>query len=604
MSDLINVIDNDKSQSVNVSNTAIGATVIKAKKGSTEPVLFYPKSSKRILDYFGIPDVGSEGVDDVLTYNNNYPIWVSAPSTNGKYGGVLVTDSGTVPFVGGKESKTINFSEIVNTEQIAVADGEMTEFTFVLTDYTNYVQSSIDILVDGVPLNIIASADDPEILTTGPDVGSGTFTKSTGILSFTFSEAPIEGSVIEVNYLVDRSEDAYFAIFNKNPQLDDLKIKVTSDPDNDFVLDLQNKIAGKNTFSTISGFPKTGSIIQGKENGFGQIIYLETLFEQSDYITVVVNKNKVFDTFTPDASYVSFAGGVRGTTGTSEIAEGWDYFKQISKYRADIFFDTTLDTTIPNIFLTLRQSYQKYAYYICHTSNATPENAISATTSIMTDEKGIAFYWGHGKIRNVYTGEINVSSLMGRVALRYADMNDVFNGLAPAFYNENGKHGGQLGSGIIEMFYDANEAQQELLHQARINPIVVHPSFGVVAVRERTSQSLQSDYASIGHTRLRDYLISNIINEALPYQLYKLNDVDHRARVSSQIDKIIEPTASEPFNLLREYAIKCDEENNNDDVLSREEFVVSIAIKFTKFSKKIYLYFTNSAQGTSVTEDL
>ena len=51
MSDLITVIDNDKSQSVNVSNTAIGATVIKAKKGSTEPVLFYPKSSKRILDY-------------------------------------------------------------------------------------------------------------------------------------------------------------------------------------------------------------------------------------------------------------------------------------------------------------------------------------------------------------------------------------------------------------------------------------------------------------------------------------------------------------------------------------------------------------------------
>lgn len=604
MSDLITVIDNDKSQSVNVSNTAIGATVIKAKKGSTEPVLFYPKSSKRILDYFGIPDIGSEGVDDVLTYNNNYPIWVSAPSTDGKHGGVLVTDSGTVPFVGGKENKTINFSEIVNTEQIAVADGETTEFTFTLTDYTNYVQSSIDILVDGVPLSIIASADDPEILTTDPDVGSGTFTKSTGVLSFTFMEAPIEGSVIDVNYLVDRSEDTYFAIFNKNPQVDDLKVKITLNPDNDFVLDLQNKIAGKNTFSTISGFPKTGSIMQGKENGFGQIIYLETLFEQSDYITVAVNRNKVFDTFTPDASYVSFAGGVRGTTGTSEIAEGWDYFKQISKYRADVFFDTTLETTVPNIFDNLRKYYQKYAYYICPTDNDTPENVISSISSIMTDEKGIAFYWGHGKIKNTYTGEFNISTLMGRVALRLADMNDVFNGLAPAFYNENGRHGGQLGSGIVEMFYDANETQQQLLADARINPIIVHPSFGTVIVRERTSQSLQSDYASIGHTRLRDYLIRNIIEQALPYQLYKLNDVDHRARVSSQIDKIIEPTASEPFNLLREYIVKCDGENNNDDVMAREEFVVSVAIKFTKFSKKIFLYFTNSAQGVDVSEDV
>jgi len=222
----------------------------------------------------------------------------------------------------------------------------------------------------------------------------------------------------------------------------------------------------------------------------------------------------------------------------------------------------------------------------------------------MTDEKGIAFYWGHGKIKNTYTGEFNASTLMGRVALRLADMNDVFNGLAPAFYNENGRHGGQLGSGIVEMFYDANETQQQLLADARINPIIVHPSFGTVIVRERTSQSLQSDYASIGHTRLRDYLIRNIIEQALPYQLYKLNDVDHRARVSSQIDKIIEPVASEPFNLLREYIVKCDGENNNDDVMAREEFVVSVAIKFTKFSKKIYLYFTNSAQGTDVSEDV
>jgi hypothetical protein len=193
---------------------------------------------------------------------------------------------------------------------------------------------------------------------------------------------------------------------------------------------------------------------------------------------------------------------------------------------------------------------------------------------------------------------------MGRVALRYADMYDVYNGLAPAWYNENGTHGGQLGAGIVEMFYDASESEQELLGQARINPIVMHPTFGVVITRERTSQSLNSDYASIGHTRLVDYIVSNIVQQVLPFQLYKLNDYAHRTRVSNQCELILSPLVADPYNLLREYAVKCDEENNNDSVLAREEFIVSIAIKFTPFSKKITLIVTNSAQGTSVEEDV
>ena len=115
---------------------------------------------------------------------------------------------------------------------------------------------------------------------------------------------------------------------------------------------------------------------------------------------------------------------------------------------------------------------------------------------------------------------------------------------------------------------------------------------------------MQSDYASIGHTRLADYLIDNIINKVLPYQLFKLNDTDHRARVKSQIDTIISPITANPFNLLSEFVVKCDEENNNAEVLSREEFVVSVAIKFTPFGKWIKLFFTNTAQGVSVESEV
>lgn len=602
--DLIQVIENDKSQTVATIIGATAATVIKAKKGSNTPVLFQAKSSSRILDYFGIPDVGSEGIDDVLTYNSKYPIWVSAPSTGGKYGGVLLTRTGTIPFVGGKASTAIDFSAIENTELAATMDGAATEVSFTISDYQHYVNQSINLTVNGTTINVTASNAEPEILTTTPDVGAGTYTRATGALTFTFDAAPSENTIVNVVYTVDRSTDAYCALFNKNPQADDLQIKVSATSASSFTVDLQKKPVGSTTFSTLAGFPKTASIVAGTKDGFGNVIYFPTLFANSDYIVPVTNTALVFDQFTADTTYKAFAGGVRGTTSAVELAAGWEFFKQTNKYAADIFFDTTSDTTIPALFQTLRTSYQKRSYYIYNMANTDYASAITASTSIMTDNKGIAFYWGWGKIQNTYTGDLNASSLQGRRALRLADMYDVFNGLAPAWYNENGTHGGQLGSGIVEMFYDADDDAQKLLEAARLNPTVFHPTFGVVLTRERTSQSMMSDYASISHTRLADYLIKNIIINALPYQSYKLNDFSHRSKVKAQIESIINPTVAEPFNLLRDYICKCDEENNNDDVLAREEFVVAVAIKFTPMSKYIKLYFTNSAQGSDVKEDV
>lgn len=597
---LINVVYNDKSATARGAVSVVGATVIKASRGGDVPVLFSAGQSKRILDYFGIPDVGNEAVDDIIQYNNSYPIWVSAPSKDGRYGGVLVSSTGTDSFIGGKTSKTLNFSEVDNTDLIGIANGVLTNYSIVIEDFGNYINQSIDILINGVSTSVAASDAEPEILTSS--LGSGTYTRATGTLDFTFTEAPAVGSKIEVAYKTVKS-GAYFAIFNKNPQVDDLAVKITKTTTNgEFVINLYKKSGS--VYNLINGFPKTFSMIANTKNGFQQNIYAPVLFKDSDFIEIVVNENAVYSTFIDDTSNVLFAGGLRGTTSTAELTTGWDYFKQVNKYKADIFFDTTADAAIPNLFLALRNSYQKYAYYILPTTNVSYSDAITAYSSTMVDHKGIAYYWGWGKIINPYTGSFMTSSLMGRRALRLADMFDVFNGLAPAWFNENGTHGGQLGSGIIEMFFDADEDAQELLYQARINPTVMHPVFGVVNTRERTSQSMLSDYSSIGHVRLADYIVYNIITQALPYQLYKLNDYSHRTSVKSKIESIIAPTAGEPFNLLRDYIVKCDAENNNDEVLAREEFVVSVAVRFTPFSKYITLFFTNSAQGANVEEDV
>jgi len=602
--DLIQVFQNDKSATVSASVGSIGATVIKAKRGGDKPVRFEKKQTSRILNYFGIPDTGSEGIDDIITYNNSYPIYVSAPSSNGKYGGVLVTTNGVEQFIGGKTSKTIDFSNVDNSEVVLEkSDPSVSEITKIILDFANYKNQSIDILVNGVSIDVSASDAEPEILTS--TVGTGTFTRETGVLAFDFTTVPTADSKIEVVYKTDRSSDVYFALINANPQEDDLKVKVTTNDQFNFIVDVMKKrYDNKTIYSRLSGFPKEIAIVEETKNGYGENIFAETVFnENDDFLQAIVNKEISFSIFTNSEDYDEFSGGVRGKTETTDLARGWDFFKE-TKYKSNIFFDTTADSTIPGIFLTLRQSYQKRAYFIFPCPNVSYDSAITTMQPLMTDEKGLACYWGYGKIINQYTGKTMASSLMGRRALRLADMWDVFNGLAPAYYNENGKYGGQLGSGILEMFYEVNEDQEQLLEDARINPTVNHPVFGFTITRERTTQSMQSDYASIGHTRLADYLIDNIINKVLPYQLFKLNDTDHRARVKSQIDTIISPITANPFNLLSDFIVKCDEENNNAEVLSREEFVVSVAIKFTPFGKWIKLFFTNTAQGVSVESEV
>jgi hypothetical protein len=605
MSDLIDVILNDQSQTVATETSSVGATVIHAPKGGATPVYFSKKQTSRILNYFGIPNSAYPAIKDIIDYNSSYPLWVSAPSTGGRYGGVLVTKTGTVPFIGGKDSyASIDFTEFPNIESVAQApDGLITNFTKTVSNFSQYVHQSVGLRINGVDITVAATDAEPEVLTTTPDIGSGTFTRATGVFDFTFTDAPNVGDIIEVTYDTDVSATAYFAVFNKNPQADDLKIKVSKDTSNNFALNLYKQNPQNLTsYALATGYPKTVSLTEGTKDGYGVNIYALSVLEEDDWIYPVINTSLAVTTFVNDASQVTFAGGSRGTTSATEITAGWEYFKSVSTYGADIYFDTTGGANIPAIFETLRDSYNKYKYYIATMPNANYTTTLSSASTFVTDEKGVAFYYGWAKVYNPYTDSKIVSSLMGKIALRHADMYDVFNGLAPAWYNENGTHGGQLGSGILEMLYPVDETQQEALAALRINPVIIHPSFGAVIVRERTSQSTLSDFASIGHTRLSDYIISTILRDALPYQLYKLNDDQHRRSVASMIDKILSPLVAEPYGLLRDYAIKCDEENNDDEVLAREEFVVSVAVKFTPFAKSIVLLFTNTAQGTDVQE--
>jgi hypothetical protein len=59
--------------------------------------------------------------------------------------------------------------------------------------------------------------------------------------------------------------------------------------------------------------------------------------------------------------------------------------------------------------------------------------------------------------------------------------------------------------------------------------------------------------------------------------------------VRAKAELILKPMTQAPNNVIRDYAIKCDSENNGDDVLTQQLFILTVAIKVTPKSEQILL---------------
>ena len=598
----IQTILNDTSSVVQSNVGSVGATVIKASRGPVVPVKINKGQTSRILDIFGPVSASYPGVWEAIQYAKKYPLWLAAPSTDGLYGGVMVTSAGTKTLHSGVsaiDSANFDFAAVPITETLGTGDGTTTNFTLTIAEDTIYVHQSLDILVNGTSITVSASDAEPEVLTSTD--GSGTYTRATGVVDFTFDTAPASGASIQVSYDADYSATAYMAFFSRDPQADYMSTMITQNDDDTFTVHLYKKSGS--TYTEIQGSPFTVSTVTGAKDGFGKIIYAEDLFDGSDYVNTLVNSALPVASFTDDTTKVDFAGGVRGTTSSSEYTSSWNYFQQSRTYPADVFFDTTADSGIPDLFVTLRSTYQKYSAYLLPLPNDTLSNNITTKTGYSISDRGIYFYWNWFKVKDSDTTSSATfwTNLLGKVATKHADMYVVYNGLAPAWIDENGL-GGQLSGGVLEAAYDPSESDLKLADTNQINPIILDPQYGVMITSDRTSLTSLSDYSYIPHSRTADWILKTIISQVLPYQLVKLNDNAHQTRVRTKAETILAPLVSPPYNLLEDFAVKCDDENNDATVKSLRQFVLSVAVKCTPTSEEIKFIFTNTEQGANVQE--
>jgi hypothetical protein len=261
------------------------------------------------------------------------------------------------------------------------------------------------------------------------------------------------------------------------------------------------------------------------------------------------------------------------------------------------------DTASFNAIKDLVANYQKFSFGISIVPyNLTPQDAVDYRKSLGLDTDKIALYHNWEQIRDVLgTNSFVWVSGVGKIGAAFARMEDIYDAESPAGVNENGI-GGQLGAlspySSIQVQYDYDDLDLRNLDDAQINPKMLDPLYGLIIKGDRTLKVVKGDTSFIGARRLYNYILSNIIDQVLTLQEFRLNDGFHRAKMAGFCTQIIQPILNAGY--LREAQIICDDTNNTDEVLNRREFVIDIYVKVTPNSQFIRLNFIRLSQTQSI----
>lgn len=595
-------IERDRSSFVKAQTNEVGAMVIDASKGPYKPVKC--QNEDDVLTYFGNPSATYPEVFEALAFVSQSPCWIaSAHAEDVKWGGVHVFSGIVEAFSAGQDDPENYVFTSVNVlasgESIGTGDGTTTNFSGTLNN-TPVDAYSIIVKSDGTA-NEIADSDG---VFSGDDIGTGTNTidYTTGDYDFDFATAPTSGVAITVDYGYedDLSSTISHSFFARSPYDDDLKVLIENISGSQFKLTLYQTVSGNDVYITEYNY----SLIREKNN-FGKQLYILDVFDNNKYLIPKLNSD--YSQTTPSlnsTTAVALDGGYRGDSSptTADYTTGWNYYKSPTKYNARIFMDCAGNSQ--STINTIINSYQFYSHGISVVPMGNDAaDAVSFRSSLGLNSDNVSLYTNWRKIYDPYNDGYAWISNVGSIGKKYAQMEDVYDGLSPAGIDEN-NHGGLISDWqTIEMEYDYTEGSNGELYDldnAQVNPVVFDEIYGVKIYGDKTLQSSLSDTSYTHTRRIYNYILEAITKQVLVRQEFKNNDSFHRLKAQTMTETFLTPILAQ--ELLSEIRVICDTSNNTSDVLDRRDFILDIIVKATPNSQQTLLRLTKVSQSDSVND--
>ena len=153
--------------------------------------------------------------------------------------------------------------------------------------------------------------------------------------------------------------------------------------------------------------------------------------------------------------------------------------------------------------------------------------------------------------------------------------------------------------GITKLAFNPRKASRDDLYRARVNPVVTFAGQGTVLFGDKTGLSTTSAFDRINVRRLF-IVLEKAISTAAQAQLFEFNDAFTRAQFRSAVEPFLRDVKNRRG--LVDFSVVCDETNNTDSVIDRNEFVCSIFIKPAKSINYVTLNFVATRSGVEFEE--
>jgi len=170
--------------------------------------------------------------------------------------------------------------------------------------------------------------------------------------------------------------------------------------------------------------------------------------------------------------------------------------------------------------------------------------------------------------------------------------------IADAWFSPAGLNRGGI-KNVLKLAYNPGKAARDDLYLNGVNPVVSFPGQGTVLHGDKTLLSKPSAFDRINVRRLF-IVLEKSISKAAKYSLFELNDAFTRASFKNLVEPYLRDVKGRRG--VYDFRVVCDESNNTQEVIDRNEFRADIYIKPARSINFIQLNFVATRTGADFAE--
>ena len=307
-----------------------------------------------------------------------------------------------------------------------------------------------------------------------------------------------------------------------------------------------------------------------------------------------------FDSLTANVTS-TLTGGVDGNqVSSANILAGFNYFSNDELYDVSLIpMGPTSTTSVVNSVISIAENrrdcmvfvsppYEDVVNVLNQATNITEYRDTLTNSSYAVLDSGWKYQYDRYNDKYRY---VPLNGDTAGLAARTDYIADPW--FSPAGYNRG------VIKNVVKLAYSPSKTDRDTLYKKGVNPVVTFPGQGTLLFGDKTLLARPSAFDRINVRRLF-IVLEKAIATASKFQLFEFNDAFTRAQFRNLVEPFLRDVQGRRG--VTDFRVICDETNNTDEIVDRNEFVADIFIKPARAINYIQLNFIATRSGVSFEE--